>query len=206
MRFLRNELSENHSRLLQRNKVYRQAGYDTGKNQRFVVARTFPLQGRILEIGTGKGRFLVELLRRVPRVTTVDLSAGEQRFARMNVLHERPGGRARFVVADARELPWRDRSFDAVVSMNALHHMRQWKRVLHEIERVVRPGGKVVLADFNHRGFVIFDRIHRREGHVHERARYKFKDVVKWFKERQWAVSMFKGDCHDVLVALKEEQ
>jgi ubiquinone/menaquinone biosynthesis C-methylase UbiE len=206
MRFLKNELSENHSRLLQRNKVYRQAGYDTGKNQRFVVAKAFPLKGRILEIGTGKGRFLVELLRRVPRVTTVDLSAGEQRFARMNVRQERPGGRARFVVADARKLPWRDRSFDAVVSMNALHHMPQWRRVLHEVERVVRPGGKVVLADFNRRGFAVFDRIHRQEGRIHERARYKFKDVVEWFRKRRWAVSMFKGDCQDVLVALKEEQ
>ena len=203
MRFSKKELAENHARLIARNDVYRRAGYDTGKDMRFVVSKTLPLKGRILEVGTGKGRFLTALLGRVPFVTTVDLNAEEQRFARINVAYRKPGGRARFVVADARRLPWRDGSFDAVVSMNALHHMPQLARVLGEIRRVVRSGGKVVLADFNRRGFAVFDRIHRREGRVHERSKYKLADVVKYFEESGWRVGSFKGDCQDVVVARK---
>lgn len=205
MRFSKKELAGNHARLLERNEVYRRAGYDDEKDLRFVVSKTLPLKGRILEIGTGKGRFLTALLRRVRLITTIDVNADEQRFARMNVAFERRRGRARFVIADARRLPWRDGSFDAVVSMNALHHMPQLARVLGEIRRVVRPGGKVVLADFNRRGFAVFDRIHRREGRVHERSKYKLEDVVGYFERWGWRVARFRGDCEDVVVARKKE-
>ncbi len=187
--------------MTERDELYRRHGYDVSRNIAFVLSKALPLEGRILEIGTGKGRFLAALLRQAPWVTTIDLDPDEQHIARLNVAQAHPPGRARFVIADARDLPWRARSFDTVVSMNALHHMAQIPRVISEILRVVRPGGKVVLADFNERGFSIFDQIHRRERRIHQRIKYDIKDVARMFKAQNWYVRRCHADCQDVLVA-----
>jgi hypothetical protein len=57
MRFSRKELIDNHACLVERNAFYRQYGYDVEKNAAFALSKALPLTGRILEIGTGKGRF-----------------------------------------------------------------------------------------------------------------------------------------------------
>lgn len=204
MRFSQKTLAENHECLIEQSAVYRRSGYDSDKNIAFILSKALPLKGRMLEIGTGKGRFLAALLRHVPLVTTLDVDPAGQRCARLNVAYEKPPGKARFVIADARRLPWGDGSFDAVVSMNALHHMRQIPLVIREILRMVRPGGKVVLADLNRRGFSIFDRIHRREGRIHERREYAFKDIVKLFDAQNWATLRYDRDCQEALIASKK--
>lgn len=47
--------------------------------------------------------------------------------------------------ADAEALPYADASFDAAISSYALEHAVRPLRMLHEMARVVRPGGRVVL-------------------------------------------------------------
>jgi SAM-dependent methyltransferase len=54
-----------------------------------------------------------------------------------------PDGRAAYVRADARHLPFVDRSFDAVCCFLALHLMADPLRVLDEVVRVLTPGGRV---------------------------------------------------------------
>ena len=49
-----------------------------------------------------------------------------------------------FVVADARRLPFGPH-FDAVVSFNALHWVREQQQALAEIASVLRPGGRVLI-------------------------------------------------------------
>lgn len=56
MRFSRKTLAENHARLLERNKAFRLEGHDPDKDIAFVLSKALPLDGRVLEIGTGKGR------------------------------------------------------------------------------------------------------------------------------------------------------
>jgi ubiquinone/menaquinone biosynthesis C-methylase UbiE len=201
MRLTRQEVIDNHSRLEVRNELYRRYGYDAGKDLRFVLAASRPLPGRILEIGTGQGRFLAALLEHAARTTTVDLDPAEQRLARLNLAWVRPRGQARFVVADAAHLPWRDGAFDCVVSVNALHHMIDIPGVLREIVRIVRPAGKIVLADFNARGFAILQRVHRLEGRDHERVKYRFADLVRRFAALGWNARLKYGNCITVLIA-----
>lgn len=193
MKFSRKQIVENHRRLGVRDRLYRRHGYDSLKAARFVLKHAGPLSGRVLEIGTGKGRFLVQLARKVSRVVTVDPDAAEQRFARMNAAHAGLSRRIRFVVADGADLPFADASFDAVVSLNALHHIRNLDGVLDEILRVVKPTGTIVLADFDARGFRIFNRIHESEGRVHERVRYSWRSVIRLLRRRKKLVRRFRG-------------
>lgn len=53
------------------------------------------------------------------------------------------------VVADAARLPFRDGSFDAVLLTDALHHLPDRTGALAEAYRVCRPGGVLVVRDFD---------------------------------------------------------
>jgi len=203
MRISRQKAFDNHSILLERNAFYRRCGYDTDRSMAFVLFKALPLPGQILEVGTGKGRFLTALLSHVSRVTTIDIDPDEQRCARLNVAYEKPPGQARFMIANAENLLWPDRSFDSVVSVNALHHMKNIPHVIGEVLRVARPAGKIVLADFNTRGFAIMNKIHREEGRIHECISYRFKDLIERFAAHGWTAVLRSNDCQAVLIAVK---
>ena len=109
--------------------------------------------------------------------------------------------KVRFVRRDAVRLPWRAGTFDAAVTMNAMHHIKHFERVLKEMLRVVKPGGKIVLADFSPRGFQILAREHRAEGKIHPRQRYDFRQIGRVLRQRGLATRLRKGCDQEVLVA-----
>ena len=204
MKHNRRRMLENDARLQERDRLYRQNGYDSSESGRYVLKCAGRLSGRVLEIGTGTGRFLVQLARKVSRVVTVDPNAAEQKFAKLNTAHKRVRHKIRFVVADGADLPFADASFDAVVSVNALHHIRNLRGVLREVLRVIKPNGKIVLSDFNAHGFRIMDRIHRAEGRTHEHVKYDVASIIRLFRQNGWRVARSSGCCQQVLVVTRD--
>lgn len=73
------EAVANHRRLEERNAVHRRFGFDAEASVRFVLEKALPWRGRVLDIGTGKGRLVVPLARHVAKVTTVDVTAEDQK-------------------------------------------------------------------------------------------------------------------------------
>ena len=196
------ETLANRRQILKREARLRRFGYDSPAAIRFVLAQALPLGGKVLEIGTGKGRFLVRLARHVKTVTTVDVSAEEQRCARLNARYAGVERKVRFVLRDAGRLPWPAETFDAAVSMNAMHHIAHFKQVLAEMLRVLKPGGKVVLADFSPRGFQILSREHREEGRTHPRERHDFRELQRLLRKQGNATRLRKGANQEVLVGV----
>lgn len=92
---------------------------------------------RILDVGGGTGRAAAALGSAV----VVDPAAGMLRRAR------RAGHPA--VRADAAALPVAECSVDAVVVLDALHHVPDREGALAEAARVLRPGGVLVVRDFD---------------------------------------------------------
>jgi ubiquinone/menaquinone biosynthesis C-methylase UbiE len=93
----------------------------------------------LLEVGCGDGNIWRENRDRIPdgwRLTLTDFSPGMVEEAR-TVL----GERAQYEVADVRELPFADASFDAVIANHMLFHVPDRERALSELARVLRPGG-----------------------------------------------------------------
>jgi SAM-dependent methyltransferase len=55
--------------------------------------------------------------------------------------------RADLRLGDAGELPWEDRQFDLVTCVNSFHRYPQPRRALAEMQRVLKLGGMLVIAD-----------------------------------------------------------
>ena len=119
-----------------------------------VAARLVALAGlgsdhHVLDIGTGTG---IVALRAVAatgpsgRVVGIDLSDGMLEVARQNAKEQGFADRVEFQKMDAESLECPDRSFDAVLSLFALRHFPHPKAALQEMHRVLRPGGRLVLA------------------------------------------------------------
>ena len=97
----------------------------------------------VLEIGGGIGTDLAQFAGQGASVTDVDLAAAHLELARENFRLR--GLQGRFFHHDAESLPFADRSFDLVYSNGVLHHTPNTVRVVREIFRVLRPGGRAIV-------------------------------------------------------------
>jgi SAM-dependent methyltransferase len=99
----------------------------------------------ILDLGCGTGEISSRLAALFPaaQVTGVDLIEAHLDLARQR--YASFGDRLRFVEADAFELPLADRSFDLVVCRHMLQAVPHAERVMAEMVRVARPGGRLHL-------------------------------------------------------------
>jgi len=105
----------------------------------------------VLDCGTGTGVMIRPLLSQLslsPKVHGIDLSTGMLSAAKSEL--ENGGVDVRLQVADARELPFADRSFDMVISAHMLEHLPEPGEGLREIARVLRPQGLLLIITTRH--------------------------------------------------------
>jgi len=190
-----------HAERTEREALFRRFGFDAEASVRFVLDKALPLRGRVLDIGTGKGRFVVLLARHAANVVTVDIDVAEQYHAVQEAHRSGVAGRIRFVTHDARFLPWAAGSFDVVTSWNVIHHLSDPDRVLSEAMRVVKPGGRLVLADFSPEGFRLMDAIHAAEGRRHPHPPTRFAAWHARLRSTGFLVRRFRGHHEELLLA-----
>lgn len=98
---------------------------------------------RVLDLGCGNGNVLEALRDRgIEELFGLDLS---ERMVREAKSRMKEG--ARIQAGNAACLPYEREFFDAVVCCASFHHYTQAARVLEEVRRVLRPGGRFVLGD-----------------------------------------------------------
>ncbi|WP_424950806.1 class I SAM-dependent methyltransferase [Deinococcus sp.] len=99
-----------------------------------------------LDVATGTGNTAFAVAEFAGRVTGLDVSPGMLAQARERAEREDVQNVV-FLEGEAEKLPFPDASFDLVTSRHAPHHFRDVAVFLAEVRRVLRPGGRFVLAD-----------------------------------------------------------
>jgi ubiquinone/menaquinone biosynthesis C-methylase UbiE len=135
-------------------------GIQINEPMRVVTAAFAPSGGRVLDLGAGSGRATIGLLLARPgaAVTALDLYQGyfgidgnTPARLRANAKIAGVDNRVDVQVADMRALPFSDASFDAVMSVAAIDHLR-WpdiEQTMRETSRVLRAGGQFLIVSLN---------------------------------------------------------
>jgi ubiquinone/menaquinone biosynthesis C-methylase UbiE len=126
-----------------------------------------------LDVGCGSGKAVFEAGRRVNQknrsivcgcdLSTGMLKAGQAQSARLSKVF--------FLSASAQFLPFKENSFDIILCTVAFHHFPLPLLALNEFKRVLRSGGRAIIADVcrdQSIGIWVWDRLHRwfEKGHV----------------------------------------
>ncbi len=117
-----------------------------------LIKKYFPVNGDVCDIGSGPGRYSIELARRGYRMTLCDLSGkllarAERAFASEGV------NATEFIHGDARDLGvLADESFDAALLLGPLYHLIERDdraQALREMIRILKPGSRAIVAFLN---------------------------------------------------------
>lgn len=104
--------------------------------------------GRVLDLGGGTGALAVRLADATgASFTILDATPEMLRYLKP---HERVDG----IIGCAEDMPFDDATFDACIISDAFHHFRDQDGAVAEISRVVRPGGGLLVLEFDPRGMM----------------------------------------------------
>ncbi len=122
--------------------------------QRTATLARIQLEDAVLDVGCGTGTLAMEVQRRVGRAGRVaGVDPGTQQIARARAKAARRNVPISFQIGVIEQLPFPDQTFDVVLSTLMMHHLPAplKRQGLAEIARVLKPGGRLVIADFTHK-------------------------------------------------------
>lgn len=123
-----------------------------------VIDTYFENKGKICDIGSGPGRYAIELMQRGHDVTLVDFSQELLEIAKVEVGRRNLNEQAQFICSDARELDHLESGIhDYVMVMGPMYHLHDREdreRVLKQAKRVLKPGGLAIVAYLNSWGIL----------------------------------------------------
>lgn len=133
--------------------------------------------GELLDLGTGTGRMLELLGPLASRCEGIDLSHDMLTLARTAL------DRARLASGSVRQgdlyrLPYAEDAFDVAVIHQVLHFLDDPLQAIAEAARILRPGGRLAIADFAPHAVEEL-----RERHAHRRLGFAEGELLGWCRE-----------------------
>ncbi len=108
-----------------------------GLRLRYALQALAEARWRVLIPGCGAGRYVRAIAQARP---DLELIGGDLSLTAVREARQRHAG-GRYLALDAARLPFGDRAFSAVVFFDLLEHVPDYRGMLAEIARVLRPGG-----------------------------------------------------------------
>lgn len=104
----------------------------------------------VLDVATGTGDFAIAALAAHPeKVVGVDISEGMLDVGREKLRKQKLDSRIELRSGDSENLPFQDNSFDAVMAAFGVRNFENLLAGLTEMQRVLRPGGKLIILEFS---------------------------------------------------------
>jgi len=191
----------NHKKYLERKALFKSFGYDVDKERLFIIKSALPIKGRILEAGTGKGHFAINLAKKGYHFTTFDVSKKEQKYARLNLRYFDLNHYADFRIENAEYLSFKDNSYDTIFCVNTIHHFKNAYKVLDELIRVISEEGQIILSDFTKEGFKVVEKIHRLEGGLHKAGKVTLSEAGKYMRKKGFRIKKSSSRFQEVIAA-----
>lgn len=115
----------------------------------------------VLDVGCGRGLLLIGAAKRLTSGKAIgidlwqseDLSGNRVHATLQNAAIEGVADRVEIETADMRKMPFADERFDVIISRAAIHNLYKEadrEEALHEIVRVLKPGGQALIDDIRH--------------------------------------------------------
>ena len=99
---------------------------------------------KVLDVATGTGDLALEIQKKCPDAEVLGTD-----FCPEMLAHAEKSGVQKTQVADAMNLPFEDGEFDLVTVAFGLRNMANWQDALKEMNRVISPGGHLLVLDFS---------------------------------------------------------
>lgn len=160
---------------------------------------------RVLEIACGRGGFARQMAHASAQVVACDFSGTALRAAKAKMY---PTGAPRLgslIQADAQSLPFRDKSFDMVVSCETIEHVPLVEIALAEMHRITKPAGKLLLTTPNYFNLMGCYEIYARFRHPKKRDGGLFQpfdrrqmvwQIHRWIRSAGWKILCTDGVVH----------
>ncbi|MBU0793788.1 MAG: metalloregulator ArsR/SmtB family transcription factor [Alphaproteobacteria bacterium] len=131
--------------------------------------------GRLLDVGTGTGRMATLFAGQAEQVLAIDRSAEMLRLAR-GKLPQEIADRVHFLAGDFNALPIENEAADTAILHQVLHYAQAPERVIAEIARTLRHGGRLLIVDF-----APHEREELRTRDAHSRLGFSDEQIAAWF-------------------------
>lgn len=138
----------------------------------------------VVDLGTGPGLLAIELYRRWPQAKIIGIDPSDEMLAiaRKNATE---AGIAGFEAkpGTAEEIPLAADSADLVVSQSSFHEWEDQRSGLREIVRILKPGGHLIIKDYNGAWLAPWKQRLIRPFHHLDMFKYAFQEVAEMLAE-----------------------
>jgi len=198
-------LKKNHEIYLERLALYKNYGLDQEQARKNIIKEINPNYKSILEIGTGKGYLTIMLAQKFSEIHSVDIDPEEQEIAAMNIEYAKIQDKVKLILSDGTPLPFKNQSFDTVVSAFTFHHLKEPFHVIKEMIELAKQ--QIVIADFNQNGFTILEKIHVSEGRIHHHENKGYFEIVgTYLEEHNFTVKKVSDEWQEIYIANRNQK
>ncbi len=132
---------------------------------------------KILDLGCGTGRHVIFLARKGFKVSGIDIAEQGIKITKEWLKSEKLQADLN-IGSIYNKLPYKNNSFDAVISTNTIHHgkIENIRKSVREISRVLKPGGMIFITVRKRKFGKFYPNSTIIEGYGHQKYKYKVID------------------------------
>lgn len=161
-----------------------------------LIADDYPI---ILDAGCGNGRDFGLLLSHTNRIVGIDFSLEMVKGAKSKIDRLTNERKAAVLTGDVTRLPFRDNSFDLITCSEVLEHVPNWLQAVVEFQRVLKPGGDLIISTPNK--YSIYG-LTRYTARLFIKSKHPYDDWKTYFElrdalvSRGFDVAAARGSCY----------